>query len=224
MPPNSLNLIIPCVYYTGYFPTTSSFKNEDSLIYNYCENTFQKSKYHDYIPIVLAKHNIQNIAYSDIENKLSQHSEVARIIDANHLKSIAELQKKEQLCDISISEDIIRYYQTERCFLTFNHPSRTILIQLYNKIIQRINSVFNLSISYCNYDTCGTLNASDKILIYNFILKHLKCNYHHSHLDNINILNTIIKYYIENPLFVESEINHQAYKNSYELLKLSGIL
>ena len=225
LPHKSLKITVPCVYYTGYFPTSSSLGQDDALVYNYSKQLFYKSKYHDYIPIVLAQNNIHNISYEDLDRVLTNNNEAKNLIYQYHLNSITELQKREQACDIIISDEVINLYQ-EVCFITYNHPNQYLLTRFYNKIINQINNFYNIHISLCNSNNCAGLNESDKMFIYKFILKALDITKYSmtTQTTNNSILQTLIKYYADQEHIMQQKLNSAAYHNSKKLLQYGGFI
>lgn len=229
LPLNSLNLIIPSIYYTGYFPTVSSFKKEDALVYNYYKNIFQKSKYHDYIPIVLAQFGVLDIEYKDLEEKLSPYSSrVREIVISNHKKSLENLKNKELSCTLIVSDILSNIYKGDICFYSNNHPTTEILFPVYIKILEHIEKKIDpenkLISTFKNYKL-DTLNAHDQVYVHTFVKNFLlDKNIDYKILEDSNILSTITKYYIDSNMLDKNEIKNSAYKNSVNLLKLAGVL
>jgi hypothetical protein len=56
-------------------------------------------------------------------------------IAAARTASLRELQAKEALCDVRISDFLTAYEDSERLFFTFNHPSQFVLLEMVQRLL-----------------------------------------------------------------------------------------
>lgn len=220
LPRQSFCVVIPCLYYNGYYPTVSSFSEFDALLFNHKYKTFHTSKYHDYIPLILAEHKLLDLSYEKMF--ASKNLDIETIVKKHHEKSIKELQEREQYCDIIMSDFLITNYNKEQCFLTPNHPKNNILFEMYKRILHFIKNKTSKEIQLGLSSTEDVINPKDDITIHKFVqdsicIKEI-CDHAYTDYD----FNQIVKFYFEKNTYPNQP--NGAYNNAKKILELAGVL
>lgn len=209
LPVHTYRIIVPSIYFTGYFPTFGSYKEVDALAYSFDKQEFYLSKYHDYLMIILAKHKISYSHYIKLQNL-----QLNDILKKNIDKTFQELKQKEKKCCIQISNFLEQIYMTQIHFYTYNHPSNYILLYLYNQILQKIKKQLNIDLKIILNEE-NTLYNDDQSYVHNFIYHYLKLN--HSKIMTNTIFNTIINYYRNKNITIN--LKSQPFINSMAILE-----
>ena len=200
----TVSIVVPSVYYSGYFPTYGSYKEFDALSYSFETKSFYFSKYHDYLAINLADKGVFDFDYETL-SKFNYYE----IIEINQKKTFEDLREKEKKCDIIISDFIESISNKELCFYTYNHPNDKILFFLYNQILKKINFELNINFEQNNY------LSNDKSYVHNFVLDYF--NLKQNEFMNNEIFNKIINHYKDKKL--EINYNSNYYINSSKILE-----
>lgn len=200
----TVSIVVPSVYYSGYFPTYGSYKEFDALNYNFETKSFYFSKYHDYLAINLADKGVFDFDYETLSK-----FNCDEIIEINQKKTFEDLREKEKKCDIIISDFIESISNKELCFYTYNHPHDKILFFLYNQILKKINFELNINFEQNNY------LSNDKSYVHNFVLNYF--NLKQNEFMNNEIFNKIINHYKDKKL--EINYNSNYYINSSKILE-----
>lgn len=223
-----LSLVVPSVYYNGYFPTFAGAPlSFNGMTYNYISNTIIDTKYHDYIPIVLAQHQLFKVQYQDLVN---QSSELLYTILQNvHETAISVLQTKEKLCDITISDYISQNLHKELLFTSNNHPTNHLMKHFLTTILLKLDS-FNIQISKIldvlqNY-TGNILHTNDIIFLYPFVIQHcFNSDIIPKSVLAKNVLPKIIKYYDGQPETHFSDLHkNMIYSKTVKILQQLNIV
>lgn len=124
---NAKTICIPNAYFTGYFPQV-------------CDNPYNPFlKQYSNTPFPYGDENIQRM-----EGRYSA-KEIAEIIDADNFytaeecknnveESLSQLEKREENCDVKISDYITIHYKKRLLFYTPNHPTNEVLAELVKRI------------------------------------------------------------------------------------------
>ena len=156
---NSKIIMIPFIYFDGYFPAISYLYDEEGKkIEKYGLNYFDKN--------VLA-HVLENVNFNKVENYLVENHNMDEILEKveNKLNSVnyygknfclrhveASLKRLEiremypydypKPVDVKISDYIRENYINKRLFYTMNHPTDDILYETTNRIMKLLNLNF----------------------------------------------------------------------------------
>lgn len=120
-------ICIPNVYFTGYYPQD-------------CANPYNIFlKEYNNVPFPYGDINIINMQdkYSakEIADKLSSDDFYSKeFCIKNAEESLQELQSREEICDVKISDYIAENYKKEMLFFTKNHPSNKVLKELVIRV------------------------------------------------------------------------------------------
>jgi hypothetical protein len=114
-------IVIPTLFFNGYFPSSTYVRGYDSL------NSF--SDYHDkeLMTMFYAGYRVEDaLAY-----KMTSFGDVSLGVD----ESINELKFRELMCDVVISDYIEENYLLRRLFWTMNHPDNYLLDELAVRVL-----------------------------------------------------------------------------------------
>jgi hypothetical protein len=125
---NSNKITYPSLYFSGYNPELFYLKSADGRSINIDFDYHCKIIFKSY----LDGYSIQNTYNTLFDNNEILNSSLADI-------SFSIIRKREQLIDIKISDFIEKYYQAQRLFLTFNHPSTSLLKYVAAKILSELD-------------------------------------------------------------------------------------
>ena len=158
---------IPNLYFKGYFP--QDIKNKRNVLIG--------SKWHlngvvSYGDFVLESFFEKNKSEAELEDYLlSDELFLKEYVILQAEGSLNELKRREQECDIIISDYVEENYKTSYLFYTPNHPTNELTHALCNRILSRLDILPN--------DTYVQLPQNDKIelVIYPAVYKHLNLTF-----------------------------------------------
>lgn len=132
---NSITIVVPNCHWEGYFPNYLYIKDKSGKTVRTIEYD-SPSDYHD--GFIFAAYDLglnADYAAQILGEKLPATDWVQK-----HLSfSFEELRKREENCNIKISDYIEKNYRHQRLFDTFNHPNKCVIDELANRIAEKIN-------------------------------------------------------------------------------------
>ena len=161
--PSCVQLMIPNLYFKGYFP--QDIKNK--------RNVLVGSKWHlngviPYGDFVLETFFARKRTDSELEHHLlNEHLFLKEYVIWRAKNSLDELKKREEVCDIRMSDYIEENYKTQILFHTPNHPADILTFELLKRILQKLQMLPDV--------TYKKLIQNDKLemLIYPSVQSHL---------------------------------------------------
>ena len=124
--PKAVKCSFPFVYFSGYFPQDIWNKR------NYLEKNI--TPFGDINIQTLIE---QGVNVEECERRLKDIDLYSREqLESNFNHTIAELQRREEKCDVIISDFIIENYQNECLFYTPSHPTTYLLIEVARRILK----------------------------------------------------------------------------------------
>lgn len=133
-------------FFRGYFPEQFYLHDSNGNLIGACEGL--PSPYHNKI-IFFAYVNKLSIeqAYSLLCDETPKQN-----IEEITKQSIVELQNREKMCDICISDFIQEHYKKERLFWTINHPTKALISHICNQIVKILENNDNQQYIIKNMD------------------------------------------------------------------------
>lgn len=134
IPRNSPVIIVPNCHWEGYFPNYLYIKDRVGNTVT-SRNYGSPSDYHD--GFILSAYDL-GLTAEDAAHLLSQRLPASDWAKEHLISSFKELQKREESCNIKISDYIEKHYRFRRLFYTFNHPKMCIIDELAHRIAQKV--------------------------------------------------------------------------------------
>lgn len=131
-------ICIPNMFFSGYFPQYQEMYqsplNDVQTFSNglipYGDRKLEESAYSLYN---------DEISFSDIIKQLYTPDLYEKVeVDNNFMSSLNELEEREKICDIKISDYVIENYQKERLFYTVNHPTNSLVKKMTERILSHL--------------------------------------------------------------------------------------
>ncbi len=128
MKPETRVIRIPNAYFSGYMPEVVYFRAGEPHVTKFCD-------YHDenFLALFMADPvNAVEKAVVKVEDPVTYSSE--RVLE-NARASIDELARREEECDITVSDYIAEHWKEDILFYSMNHPKRTVLSHMASNIM-----------------------------------------------------------------------------------------
>lgn len=128
MKPEARVIRIPNAYFSGYMPEVVYFRAGEPHVTKFCD-------YHDenFLALFMADPvNAVEKAVAKVEDPATYSSE--RVLENAHA-SLDELARREEECDITVSDYIAAHWKDDILFYSMNHPKRTVLSHMASKIM-----------------------------------------------------------------------------------------
>ncbi|WP_315859645.1 WcbI family polysaccharide biosynthesis putative acetyltransferase [Cyanobium sp. ATX 6F1] len=140
LPPSARSVVLPNLHYEGHHPWIGYAQDPDGRL-SRLEEESPLGPYHDFLAMVAARDDLP------LELLLDSACPVAVLdqLRAHHHHSLAELAKRENDCDLSISDWISNNHRRLPIAHTINHPTQATLDKLLRQLLQILGLPHELS-------------------------------------------------------------------------------
>ena len=128
MKPEARVIRVPNAYFSGYMPEVVYFRAGEPHVTKFCD-------YHDenFLALFMADPvNAVEKAVAKVKDPVTYSSE--HVLE-NARASLDELARREEECDITVSDYIAEHWKDDILFYSMNHPKRTVLSHMASKIM-----------------------------------------------------------------------------------------
>jgi hypothetical protein len=131
MKPDADVLRIPNAYFSGYMPEVVYFRAGEPHVTKFCD-------YHDENFLALFMKDPVHAVESAVRAAQSEDTYSIEFVKNNAEKSIEELQRREEACDVTVSDYIAENWQNDILFYSMNHPKRKVLAHIASQILVKL--------------------------------------------------------------------------------------
>ena len=132
MKPNSDIIRIPNAYFSGYMPEVVYFRAGEPHVTKFCD-------YHDENFLAYFMEDPVHAVDKAIAAAQDASTYSAEFVLQNAQTSIDELKRREEECDVSVSDYIEANWKDDILFYSMNHPKRKVLSHLASQILDNLN-------------------------------------------------------------------------------------
>ena len=178
LPNNCIKIIIPYVFADWYWGIGKTLLRDFTYNFDKIDNEADtRFKYFNKEVILYMKYNDKlNL---DTILKLYDDNKINFNYEERMEKGINILKIKEETCDIKVSDYILKNYKKQKLFLTTNHPSNYIIIEMTKQILEKLNinySNFNYLIENDNFSLGGECIFSNYDKLFHKFDFQINCN------------------------------------------------
>lgn len=137
---------IPNAYFSGYMPEVVYFRAGEPHVTKFCD-------YHDANFLAFFMEDPVNAVQRAVDAATNKSQYTEEFVLANAKASIDELKRREEECDVIVSDYIERNWRNDILFYSMNHPKRQVLSHIASNILKLLGQhSFDLKGNYEHLD------------------------------------------------------------------------
>ena len=119
---------IPNAYFSGYMPEVVYFRAGEPYVTKFCD-------YHDANFLAFFMEDPVNAVQKAVDAATNQSQYTEEFVLANAKASIDELKRREEECDVIVSDYIENNWRDDILFYSMNHPKRKVLSHIASNVL-----------------------------------------------------------------------------------------
>lgn len=122
---------IPNAYFSGYMPEVVYFRAGEPHVTKFCD-------YHDANFLAFFMEDPVNAVQRAVDAATNKSQYTEEFVLANAKASIDELRRREEECDVIVSDYIEKNWRNDILFYSMNHPKRAVLSHIASNILKHL--------------------------------------------------------------------------------------
>ncbi|GFD91214.1 hypothetical protein KUL152_34400 [Tenacibaculum sp. KUL152] len=123
---------IPNAYFSGYMPEVVYFRAGEPHVTKFCD-------YHDANFLAFFMEDPVNAVQKAVDAATDKSQYTEEFVLANAKTSIDELKRREEECDVIVSDYIEKNWRNDILFYSINHPKTVVLSHIASQILKLLN-------------------------------------------------------------------------------------
>lgn len=123
---------IPNAYFSGYMPEVVYFRAGEPHVTKFCD-------YHDANFLAFFMEDPVNAVQKAVDAATDKSQYTQEFVLANAMASINELKRREEECDVTVSDYIEQNWRNDILFYSINHPRTAVLSHMATQILKLLN-------------------------------------------------------------------------------------
>lgn len=119
---------IPNAYFSGYMPEVVYFRAGEPHVTKFCD-------YHDANFLAFFMEDPVNAVQKAVDAATDKSQYTQEFVLANAMASINELKRREEECDVTVSDYIEQNWRNDILFYSMNHPKRKVLSHIASNVL-----------------------------------------------------------------------------------------
>tara|TARA_B100000700_G_C15038434_1_gene854005 strand:+ start:1108 stop:2121 length:1014 start_codon:yes stop_codon:yes gene_type:complete len=129
---NAKVIRIPNAYFSGYMPEVVYFRAGEPYVTKFCD-------YHDANFLAFFMEDPVNAVQKTVKAATNRSHYSEEFVLDNAMTSISELKRREEECDVFVSDYIEKNWRNDILFYSINHPRTVVLSHMASQILKLLN-------------------------------------------------------------------------------------